>query len=89
MRVTQCISVRLGTQDVYELVFILEWAHCSFHKKHAEKHYAELVFFASSGIYGPRSAFLSYPGSKKHRIEASICVPRMFNHTHSNNMMNI
>jgi hypothetical protein len=31
---------------------------------------------------------LSYPGSKKHRTEASIRVPRMFNHTHSNNMIN-
>jgi hypothetical protein len=32
--------------------------------------------------------FFSYPGSKKHRTEASIRVPRMFNHTHSNNMIN-
>jgi hypothetical protein len=32
--------------------------------------------------------YLSYPGSKKHRIEASIRVPRMFNHTHSNNLIN-
>jgi hypothetical protein len=31
---------------------------------------------------------LSYPGSKKHIAEASICVPRMFNHTHSNNIIN-
>jgi hypothetical protein len=31
---------------------------------------------------------VSYPGSKKHRTEASIRVPRMFNHTHSNNMIN-
>jgi hypothetical protein len=31
---------------------------------------------------------LSYPGSKKHRTEASIRVPRMFNHMHSNNMIN-
>jgi hypothetical protein len=31
---------------------------------------------------------LSYPGSKKHRTKASIRVPRMFNHTHSNNMIN-
>jgi hypothetical protein len=31
---------------------------------------------------------VSYPGSKKHRTEASIRVPRMFNHTHSNNMTN-
>jgi hypothetical protein len=31
---------------------------------------------------------LSYPGSKKHRTEAFIHVPRMFNHTHSNNMIN-
>jgi hypothetical protein len=31
---------------------------------------------------------LSYLGSKKHRTEASIRVPRMFNHTHSNNMIN-
>jgi hypothetical protein len=31
---------------------------------------------------------LSYPGSKKHITEASIRVPRMFNHTHSNNMIN-
>jgi hypothetical protein len=31
---------------------------------------------------------LSYPSSKKHRTKASICVPRMFNHTHSNNMIN-
>jgi hypothetical protein len=34
------------------------------------------------------SALMSYPGSKKHRTEASICVPRMLNHTHSNNMIN-
>jgi hypothetical protein len=32
--------------------------------------------------------FMSYPGSKKHRTEASIRVPRMFNHTNSNNMIN-
>jgi hypothetical protein len=31
---------------------------------------------------------LSYPGSRKHRTEASIRVPRMFNHTHGNNMIN-
>jgi hypothetical protein len=31
---------------------------------------------------------MSYPGSKKHRTEASIRVPRIFNHTHSNNMIN-
>jgi hypothetical protein len=31
---------------------------------------------------------VSYPGSKKHRTEASIRVPKMFNHTHSNNMIN-
>jgi hypothetical protein len=31
---------------------------------------------------------VSYPGSKKHRTEASIHVPRMFNHMHSNNMIN-
>jgi hypothetical protein len=31
---------------------------------------------------------LSYPSSKKHRTEDSIRVPRMFNHTHSNNMIN-
>jgi hypothetical protein len=35
------------------------------------------------------TAALSYPGSKKHITEASIHVPRMFNHTHSNNMTNI
>jgi hypothetical protein len=34
------------------------------------------------------TAILSYPGSKKHRTEASIGVPRMFNHAHSNNMIN-
>jgi hypothetical protein len=34
-------------------------------------------------------AYVSYPGSKKHRTEASIRVPKMFNHTHSNNMINI
>jgi hypothetical protein len=28
------------------------------------------------------------PGSKKHRTEASIRVARMFDHTHSNNMIN-
>jgi hypothetical protein len=28
------------------------------------------------------------PDSKKHRTEASIRVPRMFNHTHSNNLIN-
>jgi hypothetical protein len=37
--------------------------------------------------HGPPSS-LSYPGSKKHRTEASIRVPMMFNHTHSNNMIN-
>jgi hypothetical protein len=31
---------------------------------------------------------LSYPGSKKHRTEVYIHVPRMFNHMHSNNMIN-
>jgi hypothetical protein len=31
---------------------------------------------------------VSNPGSKKHRTEASIRVPRLFNHTHSNNMIN-
>jgi hypothetical protein len=31
---------------------------------------------------------MSYPGSKEHRTEASTRVPRMFNHTHSNNMIN-
>jgi hypothetical protein len=31
---------------------------------------------------------MSYPGSKKHRTKASIRVPRLFNHTHSNNMIN-
>jgi hypothetical protein len=36
----------------------------------------------------PATTRLSYPGSKKHRTEASIRVPRMFNHTHSNNMIN-
>jgi hypothetical protein len=35
-----------------------------------------------------RRVGVSYPGSKKHRTEASIRVPRMFNHTHSNNMIN-
>jgi hypothetical protein len=43
-------------------------------------------------IQGPKQAGInidvSYPGSKKHRTEASIRVPRMFNHTHSNNMIN-
>jgi hypothetical protein len=43
-------------------------------------------------VVGPSVAIvqtpLSYPGSKKHRTEASIRVPRMFNHTHSNNMIN-
>jgi hypothetical protein len=34
------------------------------------------------------TCLVSYPGSKKHRTEVSICVPRMFNHTHSNNMIN-
>jgi hypothetical protein len=31
---------------------------------------------------------VSYPGSKKHTTKDSIRVPRMFNHTHSNNMIN-
>jgi hypothetical protein len=35
-----------------------------------------------------RGVRVSYPGSKKHRTEASIRVPRIFNHTHSNNMIN-
>jgi hypothetical protein len=30
---------------------------------------------------------LSYPGSKKHRTEASIRVPSLFNHTYNNNMI--
>jgi hypothetical protein len=31
---------------------------------------------------------MSYRGSKKQRTEASIRVSRMFNHMHSNNMIN-
>jgi hypothetical protein len=31
---------------------------------------------------------MSYPGSRKHKTEASIRVPRKFNHTHGNNMIN-
>jgi hypothetical protein len=42
----------------------------------------------SRGICRICPAPMSYPGSKKHRTEASIHVPRMFNHTHSNNMIN-
>jgi hypothetical protein len=34
------------------------------------------------------SPSVSYPGSRKHRTEASIRVPRKFNHTHGNNMIN-
>jgi hypothetical protein len=49
---------------------------------------------ASAGLKQPLGTDIlpaksvSYPGSKKHRTEASIRVPRMFNHTHSNNMIN-
>jgi hypothetical protein len=39
-------------------------------------------------VYDRVAHLVSYPGSKKHRTEASIRVPRMFNHTHSNNMIN-
>jgi hypothetical protein len=35
-----------------------------------------------------RSFNMSYPGSRKHRTKATIRVPRMFNHTHGNNMIN-
>jgi hypothetical protein len=31
-------------KNVNELFFILGWALCGFHKKHAGTHYAEIVF---------------------------------------------
>jgi hypothetical protein len=33
--------------------------------------------------YVSQCTTLSYPGSKKHRTEASIRMPKMFNHMHS------
>jgi hypothetical protein len=50
--------------------------------KHKLKECTMMKNFMTTG------ALLSYPGSKKHRTEASICVLKMFNHTHSNNMIN-
>jgi hypothetical protein len=45
-------------------------------------------YLAGQGDWVRPGKQLLYPGSKKHRTEASIRVPRMFNHTHSNNMIN-
>jgi hypothetical protein len=49
-----------------------------------------LIFhiLVSSWIFLETACLMSYPGSKKKRTEASTRVPRMFNHTRSNNMIN-
>jgi hypothetical protein len=43
---------------------MLRWGRCHFHKKHARTRYAELVFFASCGIWVSHSAFRCVRGSK-------------------------
>jgi hypothetical protein len=60
-----------------------------FHKKmrHVERRHHFLRDHVEKGGIEMRY-IVSYPGSKKHRTEASIHVPRMFHHTRSNNMIN-
>jgi hypothetical protein len=41
-----------GVQNVDALFFMLGWARCRFHKKHARTRYAELVFFHPVGSAG-------------------------------------
>jgi hypothetical protein len=46
-----------GTRNIDALFVMLRWARCCFHKKRTETRYARLVFSASGGICGSRSAF--------------------------------
>jgi hypothetical protein len=60
-------------------------------ESYANKRRQPLEFKTGDRVYlrvSPTWGVLSYPGFKKHRTEASIRVPRMFSHTHSNNMIN-
>jgi hypothetical protein len=54
----------------------------------AKSRYDCLLFTFRFVSISAAKRYMSYTGSKKHITEASIRVPRMFNHTHSNNMIN-
>jgi hypothetical protein len=46
------VSDASPAQNVNALFFMLSWARCSFHKKRAGAHYAELVFLHPVGYVG-------------------------------------
>jgi hypothetical protein len=48
-----------GPRNIDTLLGMLQWERYGFYKKRVGTHYAELEFFASSGICGSRSAFRS------------------------------
>jgi hypothetical protein len=55
-----------GTRNIDALFVMLRWARCCFHKKRTGTRYARLVFSASGGICGSRSAFRCFQ-AVKHR----------------------
>jgi hypothetical protein len=56
--------------------------------RNASGSHVEANFDRPANDLWPAGHLLSYPGSRKHRTKASISVPRKFNHTHDNNMIN-
>jgi hypothetical protein len=54
-----------GAQNSDTLFFLLGWDQYGFDKKRDGIDYAELVFFASYGIYGSCSAFRCVWGAKR------------------------